>query len=152
MSDVIISKSLISDFLDIAALDRDAWQDNKHAEFIPDGEHAWRLWCEHSIMFSAKLDDEIVGAIVAFYCENGVYCVHKVIVSRAYRGKGIGGLLFESLLQRLDLKKVDSFLTVDPTNKSALSLYHKWGYEQKELIKGYYRSYEDRIVMFRKPT
>ena len=151
MSKVRVSKTIISDALDIAALDRHAWASNKDSEFIPDGEHAWRLWCEHSIMFTAKINDETVGAILAFYCENGVYCIHKVIVSSDHRGNGIGNLLFESLLTTLDIKKVSTSLTVDPNNKNAISLYSKWGFAAKALVNGYYRSYEDRLIMVREP-
>ncbi len=152
MSKVRVSKTVISDSLGIAALDRNSWGNNKDSEFIPDGEHAWRLWCEHSIMFSAKINGEIVGAILAFYCESGVYFVHKIIVSSDHRGNGIGSLLFESLLTTLDAKKVSSCLTVEPSNKNAISLYDKLGYEVKELVNGYYRSYEDRFIMVREPN
>ncbi len=152
MSNITVSVTVSSDFLEIAALDRAAWQSNHHAEFIPDGEHAWRIWCEHSVMYTARCEEEIVGAILAFQCENGVYCLHKVMVSQEYRGKGIAGLLFKALFNDLDAKKVDSFLTVDPLNKVALALYKKLGYRIKELVAGYYRSHEDRYLMLRKPA
>lgn len=72
------------------------------------------------------------------------------MVSPEYRGKGLASLLIKALLNDLDLKKVDSFLTVDPSNGAAISLYNKWGYEIQEHVGGYYRSNEVRYIMFRK--
>lgn len=149
MTKIIIEHTQSKDFLAIAALDRKAWLDNKNAEYVPDGEHAWRIWCEHSVMFSAKCGDDIVGVILAFYCENESYCLHKVMVSGDYRGKGIGGLLFKALFSALDNKSVDCFLTVDPINTAAISLYKTWGFDQATLVTGYYRADEDRYVMTR---
>jgi [ribosomal protein S18]-alanine N-acetyltransferase len=150
LNDFSISKSAPSDFLAISQLDRMAWGDNKHSQFIPDGEHIWRIWCEHAVMFTAKNGDSIIGAIVAFRCENGTYCVHKVFVSNDFRGQGIGGLLFSALLKQLDNMRVTSFLTVDPDNEPAIRLYNSIDYEIGELVSGYYRSYENRFVMLRK--
>lgn len=144
-----IIKTHQSDFLKIAALDRVAWLNNVHGEFIPDGEHVWRMWCEHSVMFSAKYDDKIVGAILAFCCEDGRYCIHKVMVDERWRGKGIGGQLFEALLNALDKKNVECFLTVDPNNDHAITLYHSWGFHKRELVEGFYRAHEHRYVLTR---
>lgn len=150
MTNINIELTVASDFLKVAELDRIAWSSNNNSEYIADGEHSWRIWCEHAVMYTARSEQQIVGAILAFHCENGTYCLHKIMVSPEYRGRKIGSLLFKSLLNDLDLKKVDSFLTVDPDNKAAITLYKKWGYEIKEHISGYYRSYEDRYVMLRK--
>lgn len=146
---IIIEKASASDFLAVAALDRLAWSDNNNAQYIPDGEHAWRIWCEHSVMFCAKSRGEVVGAILAFACESESYCVHKVIVCKEHRGLGIGGQLFNALLTALDAKQVSSFLTVDPTNVNAVTLYKKWGYQITEHVNGYYRANEHRYVMTR---
>ena len=146
-----IRKAIDKDFLQIAALDRIAWRKNKNSEFIPDGEHAWRLWVEYALVYCAEINDQIVGAILAFPCINGQYCVHKVFVDENYRGKGIGSKLFEVLLHKLDEMCVESFLTVDPSNSAALALYEKWGFSEKKFVKGFYRENEDRYILARKP-
>lgn len=152
MPKITIFKTIPSDFLSIAALDRVAWINNAHSEFIPDGEHAWRMWCQHSVMFSAKCDNEVVGAILAFACEDGRYCLHKVMVSGSQRGKGIGGLLFKALFDVLDKRQVECFLTVDPNNGHAIALYESWGFNERELVEGFYRAHEHRYVLTRKPS
>ncbi len=150
MDPVRYERAGVADFLPIAELDRNAWRQSPNSEFIPDGEHAWRLWVEHGLVFSARNGDRLVGAILAFPCVSGIWCVHKVFVDPAFRGKGIGTRLFELLLQETDRKGVDCFLTVDPTNESALRLYERWGFVEKTFVKGYYRSNEDRYVLTRR--
>jgi len=138
-----------SDFLAIAALDRQAWRDNQHAEFIPDGEHAWRLWVEHALVFCAEQDDRIVGAVEAHPCMNGTWCLHKVFVDASCRGGAIGSKLIEALLVAIDDLGVDAFLTVDPANASALKLYERWGFTHRRFVRGYYRDNEDRYILTR---
>ena len=143
-----IRRALPADFSELAALDREVWQD---FEFIPDGEHVWRLWTEHAVVSCAEMGSRIVGAILAFPCANGSYCVHKVFVKAEFRGKGLGSQLFELLLTDLDKENLVCFLTVDPANKAATTLYEKWGFTERKFVKGYYRSDEDRYVLSRPP-
>ncbi|MSS72913.1 MAG: N-acetyltransferase [Candidatus Latescibacteria bacterium] len=150
MDPVRYERAVISDFLPIAELDRNAWRQSRNSEFIPDGEHSWRLWVEHGLVFTARNADRLIGAILAFPCASGIWCVHKVFVDPALRGKGIGTRLFELLLQETDRQGVDCFLTVDPTNASALRLYERWGFVDRTFVKGYYRSNEDRYVLTRR--
>ncbi|OGG51826.1 MAG: hypothetical protein A3F84_29080 [Candidatus Handelsmanbacteria bacterium RIFCSPLOWO2_12_FULL_64_10] len=150
MDPVRYERAGVADFLPIAELDRNAWRQSRNSEFIPDGEHAWRLWVEHGLVFSARSGDRLIGAILTFPCVSGIWCVHKAFVDPAFRGKGIGTKLFELLLQETDRKGVDCFLTVDPTNESALRLYERWGFVEKTFVKGYYRSNEDRYVLTRR--
>ena len=148
---VEIIPAIPQDFLAIAALDREAWKQNAHSTFIPDGEHVWRIWCEHSLVFVAKEEDQVIGAILAFLCEDENYCLHKVFVANSHRGKGIGAQLFKKMLAQTDEKRKCTFLTVDPQNKAALALYKSWGYEPAEFVKGFYRAEEDRYVLIRSP-
>ncbi|RVU85944.1 N-acetyltransferase [Leucothrix sargassi] len=138
-----------NDFLDIAALDRIAWKDNPSAEFIPDGEHVWRVWVEHALVYVAKENDTLVGAVVAFPCLSGDFFLHKVFVDLNYRGQGIAPQLFELLFSELDESEGACSLTVDPVNESAIQLYTNWGFSQREFVKGYYRDNEDRYVLTR---
>lgn len=140
------------DFLEIAALDRIAWKSNSNSEFIPDGEHVWRIWCENALMFTALLEGQIIGAILAFPCLNDTFCIHKVFVHPDNRSQKIGARLFEALNSELDKLQKDGWLTVSPDNESAHKLYGKWGFTHETFYKGYYRSYEDRYVLMRKAS
>ena len=137
----------------IAALDREAWNHYGQPEIIPDSEHAWRLWCEHALVFVARDDasagKEIVGVVLAFPCLNGSFCLHKVMVREDLRGQGIGSELFVACLDELDTLRVAAFLTVNPENEPAIRLYGKWGFTERKFVTGYYRSNEDRLVLTR---
>jgi [ribosomal protein S18]-alanine N-acetyltransferase len=146
-----IRKAGGKDFLSIARLDRKAWRQNRHSKFIPDGEHAWRLWVENALVYCARQEGTIVGAILAFPCLCGDFCIHKVFVQAGSRNKKIGTRLFMRLLRDLDQRGAPSFLTVDPLNKSALALYTRWGFTERTFVKGFYRKNEDRLVLKRRP-
>jgi len=145
----IYKKAVVTDFLKISELDRKAWKENNNSKFIPDGEHAWRIWVENALVFIAEKNHKILGAILAFPCMSGEVCIHKVFVEENERGKNIGTKLFEILLNEIDKNKLNCFLTVDPDNKNAIKLYEKWGFTNKIFIKGYYREEEDRYVLSR---
>ena len=146
-----IRKAKISEFTAIAELDRVAWLESFKGEFIPVGEHVWRIWVEFASTFVA-LDDEgnIVGTSLAFPCNDGLYAVHKLFVAKEYRGKGIGTELMRVLLEEVDKLRVDSWLTVYPKNPSAIALYNKLGFTEKRFEKDYYGLEEDRFVLTRR--
>jgi ribosomal-protein-alanine N-acetyltransferase len=150
-----IRRATPRDFLAIAALDRDAWRGGKAAEFIPDGEHAWRIWVEHALVYCAGSGVgegwQLAGAVLAFPAIEGSYCLHKAFVDVARRGQGIGGALFEVLLREIDELRVPIFLTVSPDNTAAVALYEKWGFTERTFVSGYYRPNEHRLVLTR-PT
>jgi ribosomal protein S18 acetylase RimI-like enzyme len=43
--------------------------------------------------------------------------------------------------------RVPVLLTVDPSNAAAVQLYRNFGFQVRELVKGYYRPHEDRYLM-----
>jgi len=146
-----IRKAKIAEFTAIAQLDRVAWLESFKGEFIPDGEHVWRIWVEFASTFVA-VDEEgnIIGVSLAFPCNHGVYNVHKLFVATEHRGKGIGTELMRVLLEEMDELKVDSSLTVYPKNPSAIALYTKLGFTDKRFEKDYYGDAEDRFVLTRR--
>lgn len=146
----VIRRAVTGDFLDIARLDRCAWGDNRHAEFIPDGEHVWRMWVEHALVYCSFDKSAINGSIVAFPTLKDAFCLHKVFVAPLSRGHGTGTRLFNEVLGEIDRLKVDCFLTVDPENERALALYGKCGFVETRYVPGFYREAEDRLVLTRR--
>lgn len=139
------------DFLPIAAIDRTSWGSNRHAEFIPDGEHAWRIWCECALVGVSEERETIAGVVLAFPCRDGSYCLHKILVDPEHRGAGLGMALMRYVLDIADAEGLTLFLTVDPENRKAYELYRKSGFTDERLVRGYYREYEDRYVLTRHP-
>lgn len=149
----VIEPALTSDFLNVAALDRIAWT-APGGDFIPDGEHVWRIWTEYATVLVARAaggealehSEDIAGAVVMFPTQAGETVLHKIMVHPTLRGQGIGGDLMRAALQRA---ATTVLLTVDPNNEAAIQLYRNFGFEIRERVDGFYRPHEDRYVMAR---
>jgi [ribosomal protein S18]-alanine N-acetyltransferase len=148
---IIFQRAELSDFLQIAELDRVGWKDHQYrsADTVSDGEHAWRHWVEDALVFCAKSDSKVIGFALAFLGIKPIFCLHKILVMPAYTGQGIGSKLMQMVLQEIDLRHFACFLTVGPVNEKAIRLYEKLGFVERRFIKGYYRSHEDRFVLTR---
>ena len=150
MSNIKIQPAKALDFIAIAALDRIAWKEGIDSEFIPDGEHAWRVWTEHALTFIARdTNADIIGVVLAFPTLRQGYCLHKIMVVKKHRGQGIGAKLLTALLALIDSENASCFLTVSPANRDALKLYRQRGFTQEEFHIGYYRATEDRFLLTR---
>lgn len=145
-----IERAKNSDFLAIAALDRIAWL-HTGEKYIADGEHVWRVWCEYATVLIARHDDtaladstDIAGALLMFPTRQGELFLHKIMVHPSLRGHGLGSGLMRAALAEANTPVL---LTVDPANAAAIQLYRNFGFEVRELVKGYYRPHEDRCLM-----
>jgi [ribosomal protein S18]-alanine N-acetyltransferase len=70
-----------------------------------------------------------------------------LIVDKIKRGKGEGRRLLQASLSPLMAKGVTQlFLEVESENKSALKLYHNFGFKQVGIRKGYYEG-KDALIM-----
>ncbi len=148
-----IKQATAKDFLEIAALDRLAWPEEPDT-FIPDGEHAWRLWCEYATILIAESADEnkqsrVAGALLMFPTNSEETILHKIMVHPDFRGQGIGSALMKQALQ--SATKV-VLLTVNPDNTPAVRLYESFGFQIRTRIDGYYRPHEHRLLMEYRPT
>ncbi len=140
-------------FLDVAALDRIAWPEEPDT-YIPDGEHAWRLWCEYAtVLISVESQPDqrelVTGALLMFPTNTSEIFLHKIMVHPDYRGKGIGSALMQQALQ--DAQDV-VLLTVNPENTPAIKLYESFGFNVRTRVEGYYRPHEHRLIMEFQPT
>jgi [ribosomal protein S18]-alanine N-acetyltransferase len=148
----LIKQARPEDFLEIAALDRIAWPEEPDT-FIPDGEHAWRLWCEYATVMIATVADEnhqlkLAGALLMFPTSSGETFLHKIMVHPDFRGAGIGSALMKQALQTANEVVL---LTVNPENTPAVRLYESFGFQIRTRIEGYYRPHEHRLLMEFKP-
>ena len=154
-SEITIEPARTSDFLAVAALDRLAWP-VRLDEFIPDGEHVWRLWCEYATVLVARdlhsgLGDclDIAGALLMFPGRRGEELLHKIMVHPDRRGRGIGSQLMQAALAGAE---TEVLLTVNPDNLAAVKLYENFGFRIRERVEGFYRPHEHRYLMVYSPT
>lgn len=153
----IIEPATHADFLSIAALDRIAWV-HTGEPYIADGEHVWRVWCQYATVLVARRrpadaplpeSGDVAGALVVFPTRQGEQFLHKIMVHPECRGQGVGTALMRAALSEA---AASVLLTVDPANTAAVQLYQNFGFEVRELVRGYYRSHEDRCLMAFSPT
>ncbi|ACF12926.1 GCN5-related N-acetyltransferase [Chloroherpeton thalassium ATCC 35110] len=139
------------DMLQVAALDRDVWHVNNHSDFIPDGEHAWRIWIEIAFVCVAEENDHILGCSLVFPGFDDSLCLHKLFVHNLHQGKGIGRKLIEETVHFSDKLGKPIWLTVDPQNQKSIALYEKFDFKITSHVEGFYRADEHRFIMRRTP-
>ncbi|HEX3033190.1 MAG TPA: GNAT family N-acetyltransferase [Bacillota bacterium] len=148
---MIIRRAEPGDFLMLAELDRVGWGQNANSEFIPDGEHIWRFWVEYSSVFLAETEGKPAGTAVMYRANQGnLFMFHKLVIAENFRKQKLGQGLLRLLTQELDNYQADALLTVDPNNETMLHLCDKYGFSERDFIKGYYRSKEDRFLLRRR--
>ncbi len=105
----------------------------------------------NSISLSAKINDEIVGFLIASIYEMTNENIAHVItldVAMKARRKRVGLRLFENLERILEKNEVKAcYLEVRVDNKAARKFYRKLGYVETEIMKDYYCSGKDGIRM-----
>lgn len=152
----VVQVARFEDFSAIAALDRVAWGEET---FIPDGEHVWRVWCEHATVLVIRNpdhtrgprradDDDVAAALVMFPTHDGRLFLHKIMVDPHHRGQGMGTALMAAALEQV---AAPVLLTVDPNNEAAIELYRRYGFAVDHYVEGYYRPHEHRYVMIYRP-
>jgi ribosomal-protein-alanine N-acetyltransferase len=94
-------------------------------------------------------ENEIIG-----YTQGGINIDKKegwilsLATNQNSRGKGIGRLLSQKVIELFRSKRIDRILlTVHPGNLPATHLYKKMGFEVHEKIENYYGDGELRLVM-----
>jgi len=98
----------------------------------------------------AQSDKKIVG-YAAYFVDLGEARLTNIAVASDCRRKSIAKSLLNYILD--SVKKADCrfiFLDVRPTNKAAIDLYRKYGFEDAYIRPGYYDNpREDAIVMMK---
>jgi len=94
-----------------------------------------------AVIFVAEKDEKLIG-----YIYGRIQLKPKMILGRIgivedwfvikdYRGKGVGEMLWDRLIEWFKKKKCNRLeLDVFPTNKHALNIYHKLGFIDKLIV------------------
>lgn len=109
------------------------------------------LNCKASYFLVASIDEEIIG-FAGFKKILDEADIMNIVVSKKFRGQGIGSLLLEALISDAKSLGVGSItLEVNVKNSVAISLYHKFGFVDIGVRTKYYNGVDDGIIM-RKET
>ena len=135
--EVVTSPDSVGWALAIAELDRVAWAASPGASFVPDGEHAWRVWAEYSFVAAAISDGLVLGALGAFDTSTPtLHFLHKLFVRADVRGTGIGRTLMDSYCAYLDGWGMLAELTTAPTNEAMIALSDSFGFTTTREVPG----------------
>lgn len=82
-----------------------------------------------SYFLTMKDGPQLVGSLIAKRY-NDSYVIRLVEVVGEFRGMGFGTKMMSEIIQFLKPKKLPILLYVDPSNKSAISVYTKLGFKK----------------------
>ncbi len=124
-------------------------------------EYREEIQRKDSLLLSAKKGNKMVGYIMArLLCkaklspnEPDVYAELDILnfgVFKKYQRLGIGGLLFENLLDRTAGMSLESiWLEVRESNLDAISFYRKKGFLEVQVRKNFYRQPSENAVVMK---
>ena len=130
------------DFLEIRNLDKLIFKEN-----VVDGKHIWKNWIEFCKVIKAVQDNKIVGVGLLIPTFKKYLFLHKIFIHPDFQGRGIGVKIMQRLLKDEDN---DIYLTVKPSNKRAINLYKKSGFDILKRVKDFYGKGEERYFMVNK--
>ena len=123
----------------------------RHGEFIPDGEHVWRIWVEHTLVYCTEEPGQSSALSWPSPAWTGASACTRCSSPHQHGDVGVASRLMEPLLAEMDRRNTAVFLTVDPANEKALRLYLKLGFTDRSALPEYYRATEDRLLLTRRP-
>ena len=98
------------------------------------------------IRFKAVDDQVMVGFIgIDLRRDQGVAWIATLAVHPQYRRRGIGSKLLEIGENKITLPRIR--LSVRQSNHPAIALYERFGYQQVDIWKIYYRGGDDALVL-----
>ncbi len=100
----------------------------------------------HSLL--ATIGEKSVGYVIYWLLPREID-IHNLAVHPAYRRRGIGGALLETVVEEARRQGVSRVtLEVRKSNETAQKLYHALGFSAKGVRKGYYSDDgEDAVIM-----
>jgi ribosomal-protein-alanine N-acetyltransferase len=101
-----------------------------------------------SEFYVAKEEEKIIGYLGFYKIEDEMQLVN-LAVTKNRQGKAIGSDLLKwalELAKSLGAKKAT--LEVEAQNTRAISFYHKFGFAEVGIRKGYYEGKEDAVIMW----
>ncbi len=122
-----------------------------------EGESPWNaeslfqsITAKSSAVFYAAAGGKKVGFLVASETAF-VLDIYIVVVAAPYKNQKIGRLLFEALIKYAKEKQIEEIvLETRKSNKPAIALYERMGFQKAGVRRAYYSSpIEDAVVMKR---
>lgn len=99
--------------------------------------------------YVAKVNEEIVGYIICWICENTAH-IHNLSVKKSWQRSGVGSKLLEFLFKNLVDRGINIvMLEVRVSNTPAINLYKKFGFDIVAVKPKFYNDGEDAYLMIK---
>ncbi len=142
MMSISIRKATIEDIDVIVKIEEscfiDNWDFDTFYEILTSGS-SFSLNKSNIHIYVATFEDIIIGYI-CFSINKTVGHILNFAVFRDYRNKGVGTKLLKNainIMRENGCKRI--ILEVSTINENAISLYKKFGFKNKKILKNYYR-------------
>lgn len=144
---MIITHASVADLDGILALEQDGFA---HEEQWSPSAWADELAAEgRCVLTHTDSDGQILG-VATFSCVEDLADLNRVVVHPKARGRGVGASLVRAGVEWAQaLGATRMLLEVRTDNASALSLYHRLGFDQISRRRDYYGPGRDAVVMHR---
>lgn len=144
--EVLIRPMRSTDVTDVVAIERAAYQ-------FPWSEGIFRDCLRVGYVCRVATVNRAVEAYGVMSFGAGEAHILNLCVAQGFRGRGLGGRLLGSLIERAaSAGMAEAYLEVRPSNTAAIRLYLTLGFEQVGMRRGYYQSVggrEDAAVLKR---
>jgi [ribosomal protein S18]-alanine N-acetyltransferase len=144
---MIITRASVADLDGILALEQDGFA---HDEQWSPGAWAEELNADgRCVLAHTDADGQLLG-VATFSCAEDMADLNRVVVAPRARGRGVGASLVRAGLEWAQaLGATRMLLEVRRDNASAVSLYHRLGFDQISIRPDYYGPGRDAVVMLR---
>ena len=145
INNVVVRRMTMGDISFVAQIEKESfsmpWSEKSFTDALAD---------KNNIYVVALVDDNIVGYCGMWGCA-GEGQIYNVCVTKAMRGKGVGGELFRAFIDEGIKAGLSAFtLEVRVSNQSAIRLYEKCGFENAGIRKNFYDNpKEDAMIMWK---
>ena len=115
------------------------------SEYITSNENSLKTARENADVarpFAIYADDKMIGFTMFAWDENNEdpedkYWLWRFMIDKSFQGKGYGHLALKEIIQYFKDNGADIItLSTKPSNKTALSLYHQFGFKENGEMNG----------------
>jgi len=158
-NDISVRFSTKEDIISLKKMFNKVVREKRFLPTIEEIEEVGNEWIDlrnHDLTIVAEIQDELIGQIQLERLEDDAthhVCEIGIIVDPDYRGKGVGSRLLEKAIQtakHIGFEKI--CLSTFHTNRNAISLYTKFGFQEVGRRKKQFKiadEYIDEILMER---
>ena len=140
---MIIRKAKTSDVASLYALEQELFSHENY----PLSKSSFAYHLRNNLLFVAEIEGKIVGYVLVLIKRKNAK-LYSIGVNKLYRGKKISQMLLKTISKELIYLEFSTLLLeVRIDNKTAISLYEKFGFSKAKILKTFYKDGCDAYLM-----